>query len=199
MVRRNPQSFIRKRSIILGLLIGILVLGSGIYFFSLKKSKTNELSLYADPSGVFSFRYAPQFVIEKDSEDVLKKKYGNDYVVGLRHVDDPRIGCEVRKDSGAISLSLSEKDISQKLVTQYSKDTMGFSLVRSGKVSLQKNIPAFDFRFTFIDPLLATMLIHQVFVPRGTNMYLLTCGAGRAYSEKFESDFETFFSSFVFN
>ena len=199
MARRNSNFFNRMRLGIFGALIGILLLGLGIYFFSSKRDVSLELKVYADPSGVFSFRYMPQFVIEKDTDESLIKRYGLDYIVGFRHTYDPRIGCEIRKNDGSFSLDLPEQDISWKLVTQYSKDTKEFSLVRSGKVVLQGNMSAFQFSFTFVDPLDATMLIHQVFIPHGKDMYLLTCGSGRAYSEKFESDFETFFSSFVFN
>lgn len=161
--------------------------------YSLKKI---ERSKYLDKIDNFSFVFSKEFEIDASTESA--KRYGKDYLVGFKDKNDPRIGCEVRKRSQKLDLNLSDDEIKRDLVLQFGKDADKFKVTRAEKVTLEKGLPAFQFNFSFLDPLAATAAINEVLIPKGNDTYLLMCGAGKSYFDKFTPDFALFFNSFKF-
>lgn len=161
--------------------------------YSLKKIERNK---YLDKIDNFSFVFSKDF--EMDASTQSAQRYGKDYLVGFKDKNDPRIGCEVRKRSQKLDLSLLDDEIRRDLVSQFGKDAAKFKVNRAEKVTLEKGLPAFQFNFSFIDPLAAVAAVNEVLIPKGNETYLLMCGAGRAYFDKFAPDFALFFNSFKF-
>lgn len=161
--------------------------------YSLKKI---ERSKYLDKIDNFSFVFSKDF--EMDASTQSAQRYGKDYLVGFKDKNDPRIGCEVRKKSQKLDLSLSDEEIKKDVISQFGKASDKFKVNRAEKVTLEKGLPAFQFNFSFLDPLDSVAAINEVLIPKGNETYLLMCGAGKAYFDKFAPDFVLFFNSFRF-
>ncbi len=153
-------------------------------------------SRYVDKPDKFSFLFTNDYDLDASTESA--KKYGRDYLVGFKARDDSRIGCEVRKRPLKMDLSRDDTLLTQEMTALFGQGVLGFKPISSGQVLLNSGLPAFQFNFNFTDPLRATASINQIMVPKGDQVYLLMCGAGKAYFSKFASDFAVFFNSFQF-
>lgn len=152
---------------------------------------------YIDKPDKFSFLF-PQRTILEASEGATKR-YGKDYLAGFKEEADPRIGCEVRKGGLKIDMSRDEETISRGLTQYFGLDKGGAKVTRAGKVVLgPQQLPAFQLNFNKVDPTEAMVTVNQILIPRGGDVYLLICGAGKAYFNQFAPDFAVFFNSFGF-
>lgn len=152
---------------------------------------------YVDKLDKFSFLFPQQAVIE--ASEGATKRFGKDYLAGYKEKNDPRIGCEVRKGGLKVDLESDESTLGGELIKYFGLDKAGAKVTRAEKVTLNLNqLPAFQLNFNKIDPTGAVVAVNQILIPRGKETYLLICGAGKAYFDKFAPDFAAFFNSFRF-
>ncbi len=190
-------------TLLLGAALGVLIFYELINFvrdnepfsyrlnYDLRKITYNR---YVDKLDKFSFLLSTDYDLDAATESA--KMFGKDYLVGFKAKDDPRIGCEVRKRDSSLDLSRDEDVLTRDLAASPRANKAKF--ISSGKVTLNSGLPAFQYNFNFIDPLGAVTAINQVSVPKENKTYLLLCGAGQAYFDKFAPDFAVFFNSFKF-
>lgn len=152
---------------------------------------------YVDKLDKFSFLFPQQDVIE--ASEGATKRFGKDYLAGFKEKSDPRVGCEVRKGGLKIDMDRDEETISRGLVQYFGLDKGDAKVTRAEKVAIDPGQrPAFQLNFNKVDPTGAVVAVNQLLVPRGNDVYLLICGAGKAYFDKFAPDFAVFFNSFRF-
>ncbi len=161
--------------------------------YNLRKVAYNR---YLDKVDKFSFLFANDY--ELDAATDSAKRYGKDYLAGFKANNDPRIGCDVRKRDFKLDLSLSDEQVTKDLTKLFGAGAAGFKVIDGAAVTTNTGLPAFQFNFNFTDPLNATMAVNQLLIPKDNQTYVLICGAGQAYFDKFASDFSVFFNSFRF-
>jgi hypothetical protein len=138
----------------------------------------------------FSFEYPDYFQID-DGEG---KKYGNNYLTGMKLVSDSRTGCDVRLNAVGLNFQKSDEEITKALAGEISKSAQDFQLISSKRFKID-NENAFSLEFSFKDPINSRVHLNQVLTIHENNFYMIICGTGEYQYKFFEKDFQSFLNS----
>lgn len=139
----------------------------------------------------FSFRYPDYYVFDGDEE----KKYGIGYMGGFRLISDQRTGCDVRQSETMINFQKTDQEIQSALEENFKKSVKNFELIKTERRKIGGE-DAFNFEFSFTDPLGSTAHLSQVITAHDNVGYLLVCGTGDYQYKYFQKDFTDFLDSF---
>lgn len=158
--------------------------------FSLNKVETSD---YKGISPTIAFKYPRIFEIDLDQN----KKYGENYVVGIKLKTDNRTGCDIRRSGPQLDFSRSNQELEEETTGPIKSKTTDFKLLESGKKNIGDH-QAYFISFSFMDPIGARVRLDQFFLS-GEENFMLICGTGEYQYAFFQKDFRTFYDSINFN
>lgn len=194
---------ILKIAIIILIALAIFVVGYFAYLlsredlfgwrlnFSLSKVKTKD---YQSFGPTIAFRYPSIFDLDLDSN----KRYGKDYLVGIKLKTDDRTGCDIRMGGPNLDFNRPVDDLAKEITGPIQEKASDFKVIEKRKISLDGQ-SGFRISFSFMDPIGARIRLDEVFT-RGKDKtrYMIICGAGEYQFGFFEKDFEVFYDSITF-
>ena len=200
----KPKKIFRNFKIAAIILVAliILVVGYFTYFlsqkdlfgwrmnFNLNKVETSD---YQGIAPTIAFKYSKIFEIDLDKD----KKYGSNYIVGIKLKTDDRTGCDVRINGPQLDLSKSEKELADTIIAPIKDKASDFQLIESKKIKIGGEL-AFKVAFSFLDPIGARVRLDQVFIPKQGNNFMIICGTGEYQYDFFKKDFQAFYDSINF-
>lgn len=158
--------------------------------FGLSKVETKD---YKSIAPNIAFKYPTIFELDVDKD----KKYGTNYVVGIKLATDNRTGCDIRRDGPQLDLSKLEKELTDEITNPIKEKASDFQLIENKKVKIGQE-PAFEVSFSFLDPIGARVRLDQIFISKQSINYMIICGTGEYQYEFFKKDFQTFYDSINF-
>lgn len=194
---------VKKVAIILAVLLGAVIVLTTFSFVSSKIPfglKTDlfvekvHYQKYAHMGPDFSFRYPDYFVLDENQN----KKYGADYLIGVRLKTDQRTGCDIRFAQNGINFKKSDEEIKNVLNKELSKNTKNFQLLNFGRRKIAGE-NSFQMQFSFVDPTGATVRLSQDITSHKGQAYLIICGTGDYQYKFFQKDFDGFTNSLKWN
>lgn len=200
----EPNKFLKilERSIIILMVLGILTISYFAYQlsqkdlfgwrlnFSLNKVETNN---YQSIAPTIAFKYSKIFDLDLDKD----KRYGLDYVVGMKLKTDDRTGCDIRRGGPQLDMSKSVQALAEEITGPIKAKASNFQLLENSKTNIGGR-PAFQLSFSFLDPIGARVRLDQIFLPEKDN-YMIICGTGEYQYAFFKKDFQTFYDSINFD
>lgn len=158
--------------------------------FSFDKVETSDYHGFA-PS--LAFQYPRIFEADIDPE----KKYGKDYLVGIKLKTDERTGCDIRTSGPDLDFSKSADELAEKIVGPIREKATDFRLIEKKKTKIGGR-DALKVSFSFRDPIGARVRLDQVFTSNEGVRYMIICGTGEYQYAFFEKDFRLFYDSLNF-
>lgn len=159
--------------------------------FSLDKVEIND---YSDFNSSIRFAYPVLFEIDLDEG----KKYGPDYIAGIKLKTDERTGCDVRTGGPDLDFSKSKNELSEEITGPIKERAQDFNLIAEEKIKIGGE-DAYKVSFSFLDPIGARIRLDQIFTKNDDKKYFMICGAGEYQYDFFEKDFRIFYDSINFN
>lgn len=137
----------------------------------------------------FSFAYPDYYVIDEDAE----KKFGADYLAGMRLKTDRRTGCDIRNNPFGLNFSKSDDEIRTALEKDLSASAKEFRSISADRIRIDGE-DAFELEFSFTDPINDRVRLSQTIVSHGGGNYMIVCGTGEYQYPFFQDDFDDFYS-----
>lgn len=183
----------KKIAIISTLVLLVLASWGTALFFGIRMNLFVEKVRYQSYNHIgpnFSFHYPDHFVLDEDSE----KKYGDDYIAGIRLATDQRTGCDIRLAGSGINFQKSDEEIKNALQRDLEKNAKNFKLLDFGRKKIDTE-NSFRTDFSFVDPAGNDMKLSQNIVSHDGQAFLVVCGTGNYQFKYFQKDFDGFFES----
>jgi len=165
-------------------------LGGWRFNFSLSKVKTNDYQSFGPK---LAFKYPDIFEIDSDPQ----KKYGDNYVVGIKLKTDSRTGCDIRKGGPMLDYSKSIDELTENAISQIRDKAKDFQLIEKEKINIAGR-DGFKTSFSFLDPIGARVRLDQIFTQNEGINYMIICGAGEYQFDFFRKDFNILYDSLTF-
>jgi len=158
--------------------------------FSLSKVETND---YQGISPTIAFNYPRIFEIDIDAN----KKYGKNYVAGIKLKTDDRTGCDIRLGGPELDFSKTAEELANEIVNPIKEKASNFQLLEKSKIKVGGR-DALKVSFSFLDPIGARVRLDQIFTENNGEKFMIICGTGEYQYAFFQKDFNLFYSSINF-
>lgn len=160
--------------------------------FSLNKVETDD---YHSFGPTVAFKYPKIFEIDTDPE----KRYGSEYVVGIKLKTEERTGCDIRRSGPQLDFSQSTEVLTEEIVKPIREKATDFKLLSSEKTKISGQ-DAIRISFSFLDPIGARIRLDEIFTKgKDGTKYMIICGVGEYQFDFFEKDFRVFYDSISFD
>lgn len=154
-----------------------------------------QVETYTHDSPALSFDYNTQ-VMEIDMDE--ENKYGDNYIVGLKVIDDPRTGCDVRLVEQQLDLDRPVEEVARELSDELGSGSADFAS-SNAEYTMFGDKKAIEMQISFVGPLGDAAALRQVFIPEGEKTYTLICGGNKSLMKFYQEEYDRFFNSFTFN